>query len=433
MVKTKKSSKRKSIHIILVFTATLSITLLIGLSALYIYEHTLRTDELKKQSDNLVNILAEMNTAGEMVAASELTESVNEIEETEPDDTPPPARYADILSDPEYMRENRIYAREAIVPGEARFLFGGDILFDSYYAVMATAIQRGGTVDKAFSDDLLEMMHQADVMMLNNEFTYTKRGEPYPEKQFVFRANPDKAAWLNDMGVNLVSLANNHTFDYGEISLLDTLDTLESHGVPYVGAGRNIDEASAPAYFIISDIKIAVIAATQIERLDNPDTRGATPTLPGVFRCMNPDLLLKVVAEAKENSDFVIVFLHWGAENVDQPDWLQLEQGLKIAAAGADLIVGAHPHCLQGITYHGATPVAYSLGNFWFSSRPVDTGLLEAIIDQNGLKTLRFIPALQKNCFTSLVYDQEKARILTTMRTLSPNITIDEEGVITPN
>lgn len=429
--KTQKSPRSNKTRFLLIFTATLSLFLLLGLTAIFIYQHIMNTN-------NIIDVISETDHNTEVLSPPLLTEMVNENNsentpdpDAEPVDTPPPSRYAHILNDPEYMRENLIYTRDSIVPGEAKLLFAGDILFDSYYAVMATAIQRGGTVDKAFSEDLLELMNAADVMMLNNEFTYTTRGEPFPEKQFTFRANPETASWLNDMGVNLVSLANNHTFDYGEISLLDTLDTLDAHGIPRVGAGRNIDEAAAPVYFIIEDIKIGFIAATQIERLYNPDTRGATETLPGVFRCLNPDLLLEVVAETKEKCDFLVVFLHWGTENVSEPDWLQLEQAPLIAAAGADLIVGCHPHVLQGITYHDETPVAYSLGNFWFNSRTDDTGLLEAIIDQNGLKTLRFIPAIQQNCFTSLVYDNEKVRILNKMRTLSPAITIDEDGNIT--
>jgi poly-gamma-glutamate synthesis protein (capsule biosynthesis protein) len=435
MATRKKSHHKKYARFILVFAATLSIILLSGLAAIFVYQHILRTNELRERSENLAVFLAEINnTAADQMKIGEIDNDkpAEPDEEPIPEEESAPARYAGILNDPDYMQENRIYYREPDIPGEARLLFAGDTLFDDRYAVMATAKKRDGTVENAFSSDLLELMRSADVMMLNNEFTYTKRGEPYPQKLFTFRANPDTAAWLNDMGVNIVSLANNHTYDYGEISLLDTLDTLEEHGVPYAGAGRNIDEAAAPVYFIVGDLKIAIIAATQIERLDPPDTRGATATLPGVFRCWwSLDRLLEAVAEAKENSDFVVVFIHWGTENVTEPDWAQLEQGLKIAAAGADLIVGAHPHVLQGITYHGDTPIAYSLGNFWFSSRSVDTGLLEATIDENGLKTLRLIPALQENCFTSLLHNSAYARVLDSVRALSPNISIDEDGIIT--
>ncbi|MDR2547365.1 MAG: CapA family protein [Lachnospiraceae bacterium] len=339
-------------------------------------------------------------------------------------------RYADILADPEYMRDHRIFVREPSFADEVVLLFGGDILFDPGYAVMAAAIERGGTVEDAFCANLLEMMQSADIMMLNNEFTYTRRGEPTSGKRFTFRADPSSAAWLIDMGVDIVSLANNHTFDYGEVSLLDTIEALETHGINHVGAGRNMSEASAPVFFIVGDIKIAILAATQIERLANPDTREATATAPGVMRFMNPARLLEAVTAAKEVSDFVVVFVHWGTESADQPDWMQIDHAPLIAAAGADLIIGSHPHVLQGIVRHGNTPIAYSLGDFWFSSRTTDTGLLEVVINEDGIKTLRFIPAIQRNCFTSILLGSEKARVLDIVRNLSPRTRIDEEGYI---
>ncbi len=85
--------------------------------------------------------------------------------------------------------------------------------------------------------------------------------------------------------------------------------------MPFVGAGVNLEEASAPVYFIVNDIKIAFVSATQIERLDNPDTKGATESTPGVFRCWNVEKLLRTVEKAKTESDFVIVYIHWGTEN----------------------------------------------------------------------------------------------------------------------
>lgn len=120
-----------------------------------------------------------------------------------------------------------------------------------------------------------------------------------------------------------MSLANNHAYDYGEVSLTDTLDTLQSIGMPYAGAGRNLAEAVRPVYYIAGDLKIAFLSATQIERVDNPDTKGATETSPGVFRCRDVDMLLQAVSEAKANSDFVVVYIHWGTESTTELDWAQ--------------------------------------------------------------------------------------------------------------
>ena len=99
--------------------------------------------------------------------------------------------------------------------GLVTFAFAGDILFDGNYAVGATAWNRGG-IRACFDDAVWQVMQDADVFMLNNEFPYSTRGTPIAGKTYTFRASPDTAEWLSDMGVDLVSLGNNHAYDYGE-------------------------------------------------------------------------------------------------------------------------------------------------------------------------------------------------------------------------
>lgn len=344
--------------------------------------------------------------------------------------TPKNSRYSEELADVEYRKANRIYAWEAEREDEVTIGFIGDILFDDEYAIMAKLLQRGATINDGVSDGMLEQLLGVDILVANNEFPYTNRGVPTEGKTFTFRADTKTVAYLHDMGVDAAVLANNHIYDFGEEGLFDTLDTLTEAGIPYVGAGRNLEEASAPIYYIVNDMKIALVAATQIERLENPDTKGATENSAGVFRCLNPDKLCEVVKQAKENSDFVIVYIHWGTENVTEPDWAQLDQAPKIAQAGADLIIGDHPHCLQGITYIEDTPVVYSLGNFWFNSKTLDTGMVKVALDQDGLKNLQFIPALQSDCKVDLLYGEEKERVLSDMRVLSPGVNIDQDGYV---
>ena len=340
------------------------------------------------------------------------------------------SRYADILEDKDYMMQNRIYPWSAKSEEEVTLCFTGDILLDDEYAIMATLRNRGGGIENGISGELLEQMQDADILVVNNEFPYTNRGIPTEGKTYTFRADTDAVSYLKEMGADVAVIANNHVYDFGEQGLLDTLDTLDEAGICRIGAGRNLEEASAPIYFIVNDMKIALIAATQIERLDNPDTRGATENTAGVFRCWNPDKLCDVVTQAKENSDFVIVCIHWGTENESEPDWAQKDQAPKLAAAGADLIVGDHPHCLQGITYVQNTPVFYSLGNFWFNSKSVDTGLLKATLNQNGIKSVQFLPAVQSDCSVSEAYGVDKERIFSYLRTLSPEVQIDEAGYV---
>lgn len=372
-------------------------------------------------------VSAKRDTGGATVQTGQSMEQIEEqIEEIKNVND----KYADVLNDPAYMVENNIYAKDAADPIQVSVAFAGDILFDPGYAVMSKLQQNGGQISAGIAPDLIEEMRSADIMVLNNEFPYSDRGTPTPEKQFTFRARPQTVSYLGDLGVDLVSLANNHAYDYGETAFLDTMDTLAQAGIAYVGAGRNLQEARRPVYYIINNMKIAFVAATQIERLDNPDTKGATDTSAGVFRCWNGDNLLETVREARQNSDFVIVFLHWGTENQDTIDWAQEKQAPEVAEAGADLIIGAHPHCLQQISMVNGVPVVYSLGNFWFNSKTVDTGMVKVVLNENGLQSLQFIPCLQSGCKTSLVQGEEKRRILNYMRGLSGSVQIDDDGYV---
>lgn len=427
----RRRRKKHLVNIVFIFWTTLIGVILMGLTALLLYHAALGRE-------NAAESLAETipDFAKEVIPQEQERETLKKQESEEPKSQETKfnlqrqGRYADILSDSEYMQENHIYVKETAGKGKVTLAFAGDILFDPSYSVMARLLQRANGIYDSISADLMEEMKNADIFMVNNEFPYSSRGTPTEGKQFTFRAKPEYVDILHEMGADIVSLANNHAYDYGEEAFLDTIDTLENAGIPFVGAGHNLEEASAPVYFIAGDIKIAIVSATQIERLDNPDTKGATENTPGVFRCWNPDKLLEVVNEAEQNSDFVIVYIHWGTENTAEPDWAQLDQAPKIVDAGADLIIGDHSHCLQSIQYVNDVPVVYSLGNFWFNSRQVDTCLIKATIDTDGLESLQFIPALQKDCTTSMLYDAEKERVLSYMRSISPNISIDTEGYI---
>lgn len=339
-------------------------------------------------------------------------------------------KYADILNDPEYMVENNVYAKDAASPDQVTITFAGDILFDENYMIMER-VNNSGDIANGVQPSLIAEMKSADIMMLNNEFPYSDRGTPTKDKKFTFRAKPATVSYLNDLGVDIVALANNHAYDYGEQAFMDTISILEEAGITYVGAGRNLQEARRPVYYIINNIKIAIVAATQIEKLDNPDTKGATDTTAGVFRCWNGDNLVETVKEAKANSDFVIVYLHWGTENEAAPDWAQEKQAPEVVAAGADLIIGDHPHCLQRISVVQGVPVMYSLGNFWFNSKTVDTGMIKVTLNQNGLQSYQFIPCKQTDRQTMLLQGEEKKRVINYMQGLSGGVHIDEEGYVT--
>lgn len=420
---------------VLIFFLTLGGILLAGLSGLLFlsFQTEKRGTELTWNSN--ADGIREDGSGGENAKEGEallhslweLIPEKQEVEAAEEEKEP----YAEILQDPEYMAANRIYEKKSVEDDRVTICFAGDILFDDEYAVMAKLKGMGGAIESGISEFLISEMRNADIMMLNNEFPYTDRGTATEGKTYTFRADTDTVHYLDDLGVDLVSLANNHCYDFGEVGLLDTLDTLQQDGIPYVGAGRNLEEAAAPVYFISGGMKIGFLSATQIERLDNPDTKGATEETAGVFRCWDPAKLLSAVEETKKNCDFLVVYIHWGTENVDEPDWAQLDQAPKIAQAGADLIIGDHSHCLQGIQYFGETPVFYSLGNFWFNSKTLDTCLVKVTLAENKIESMTFIPAVQSGCYTSLAEGEEGQRVISYMNSLSKDVFIGSDGSIT--
>lgn len=408
----KKRRYRRKSKFILPFFVTLAFVLLIGIFFLFSYQWITEDRNREHQNFQLVK--------EEILVEEEIQEIIEQNE-----------RYADILKDEEGMVENNIYAKEAVEEDCVTITFAGDILFDPDYGVMAALQLNGGNIVNGISPDVIAEMKSADIMMLNNEFPYSDAGTPTAGKQFTFRAKPSYVSYLHDMGVDIVSLANNHAYDYGEEAFLDTMQTLKGAGIPYVGAGADEQEAVRPVYFIINDMKIAFVSATQIEKADYPDTKGATADSPGVFRCWNGEKLLQIVSEAKENSDFVIVYVHWGTENQEETDWAQDKQAPELVAAGADIIIGDHPHILQKIDVISGVPVIYSLGNFWFNSKTVDTGMVKITLSEEGLQSLQFIPCVQSNCRTVLSDGEEKERILGKMRNMSVNVQIDTDGYIT--
>ena len=219
----------------------------------------------------------------------------------------------------------------------------------------------------------------------------------------------------------------------------DTIATLDEAGIPNVGAGNNLEEAKRPWYFIANGKKIAFVAATQIERTYNY-TKEATDTTPGVLKTLNPDKYIEVIRNAKERSDYVIAFVHWGTEGTNYYEADQVALAEKFVEAGADAIIGGHTHCLQGITYIEDVPVIYSLGNFWFGSTPTDgvnkkdTGIAQVILGADGSMRFRFVPCVQQNRQTYLVTDEtEKARIIAFEQQLSKGVTIDSDGYVEKN
>lgn len=322
---------------------------------------------------------------------------------------------------------------EDLNPYDFVLTFAGDINFDENWFTMKYYNMVGNGISDCISPELIQIMRDADIMCINNEFTYSTNGAPINNKAYTFRAHPSRVDILKELGVDIVTLANNHVYDYGEQSLIDTMATLKQADILYYGAGHNLDEAMTPVYFEIDGKTIAYVAASRAEK--NKMTPQATDSSPGILHCYDTELFIQTIKEAKEKSDYVIAYVHWGTEFTYELEDVQLTTGKDFLDAGADIVIGAHPHCLQGIEYYDGKPIIYSLGNFWFNGQTIDTMLLNIHFygdKTEGFIELEVVPALQANNTTKIITEQlEKERIYSLLEDISINAEINELGIIT--
>ena len=238
----------------------------------------------------------------------------------------------------------------------------------------------GDSASLAFMD--FAALHQADVSMVNLENPVTTRGKKVP-KPYIFRMHPRFLKAIKDAGINVVSIANNHIFDYGREGFFDTISYLDSAGIRRVGAGRNYAEAHAPAIVTIRGKKIGILAY-----YGGGEAPGAGMASPGVARRDLGQVTADILKlHYTTRADYIVVNLHWGTENARTPDESQRTFAHALIDAGADAVIGHHPHVLQGIERYGNGVIVYSLGNFVFggnSRSSYDTGLFQIRLTNNG-------------------------------------------------
>lgn len=309
----------------------------------------------------------------------------------------------------------------------------GDInLADNWNTMEYYAQQANGIYD-CIDQELIRKMQQADLTWANVEFSISDRGEPMAGKYYTFRADPSHVSILQELGIGLANLANNHVYDYGRDAFEDTLRCLSEHGIPYVGAGMDAKEAQQPYDIEIDGKTVACVSATRAEK--NILTPEAGEHTPGVFRCYDMEKLLETVREAKQQADFVIVYVHWGTEYSETLESVQTEDAHALAEAGADVVVGAHPHCLQGVEYYEGVPILYSLGNYWFNEKTLDTALLQLHFSGDDTEQhleVQMIPAKQENHVTRMLTEENEINAwIEHMKKMSPSkIEILKDGTL---
>ena len=273
------------------------------------------------------------------------------------------------------------------VPPPLTVAASGDVLGDRDVGIFMD--KHGGEPVFAQVRPFLETAHLAFV---NIEGPISDKGARASWKQYTFRARPALIDGLVSAGIDVVSLANNHTVDYGTSALLDTIARLDEAGVCHAGAGADAAGASAPALLITPAGIVAVLAFTDII----PGGFTATSDAPGVA-ATTPDRkkLLASVAAANEWADFVIVSFHWGTEYTPHAGQDQRKLAHQVVDAGADLILGHHPHVIQGLELYRNRLIAYSLGDFvWdhYSRETGETFVLRVTMPRAGPPSIEVVP-----------------------------------------
>jgi poly-gamma-glutamate synthesis protein (capsule biosynthesis protein) len=233
-----------------------------------------------------------------------------------------------------------------------------------------------------------DYLKTGDIVFGNLETPISEGRKILPGEMF-FRSEPGMEKQLKAVNFSILSLANNHTGNFGTEGLEQTFKYLSEGGIKYVGAGENTDEANAPMYIESNGLKFAFLAYVDIDF--TPKEYGATDKSAGLA-FMNKEKMATAIAEAKKQADFVIVSMHWGNEYQTKPSDKQIEYAHLAIDSGAELVIGHHPHVVEPIEKYNGKYIFYSLGNFVFDqmwSTATREGVIEKIIfDKNGVKSL---------------------------------------------
>jgi poly-gamma-glutamate capsule biosynthesis protein CapA/YwtB (metallophosphatase superfamily) len=238
-------------------------------------------------------------------------------------------------------------------------------------------------------------LKRGDIAVGNLEAPIATRGDEFTGKRYRFSAAPQSAAALKRAGFSVVTLANNHMMDFGKPALLETIRHLDRNGILHAGAGLSLSAARQQALVQVKGARIAFLAYSLTFPKEFYATLDRAGTAPGW-----PDYFTEDIARAKASADYVVVSFHWGSEGATSPSPYQTAAARAAVDAGADVVLGHHPHVLQGIERYKKGVILYSLGNFAFGSlsRSASRSVIARIVLDGGVKGVELVPLNVRNC-----------------------------------
>jgi poly-gamma-glutamate capsule biosynthesis protein CapA/YwtB (metallophosphatase superfamily) len=267
--------------------------------------------------------------------------------------------------------------------------FTGDVMFGRTVNSHLLATTTNDPYPFTHSADFLRKF---DLTIGNLECIISRRGTPVDKPiPFILHGDPRAYKRLMHAGFDVVSVANNHSGDYGKEAFLDEILTLPQHGITPVGGGRNKHEAHTPVFKTVRNTTVGFLAYDEIA----PYYFAATDTTPG-HAWLSEENVRRDVPLARKHADFVIVFMHWGTEYVTTFNAHQRHLAQVAIDSGADLVVGAHPHVIEPYEYYRGKPIIYSLGNFVFDYMDAEVvrrgNILTLMLSKSRLLNWKLIP-----------------------------------------
>lgn len=387
---------------------------ILGIAAVILILHFIKNNNFTKGNSDKVNetynsaandnynVNNEDDTSSNMIFSEKAEDE--DITETEPVTEPPMPAYSDIT-----------------------IAFTGDILLadklnDAYSASGVTGF---------ISQKIADTLSSADITFVNEEFPFSNRGTPEPGKEYTYCVPPERAKIFKDMGVDIVSISNNHILDYGQDALADTFSTLDEYGIDYVGGGADLDRAKQLITYEVNGKTIGFLAASRVVpsgqwyALNESESNSSRA---GVFTTYDSTALCEEIRKAREICDFVIVYAHWGIERQEVAADYQRNLAYNYIDAGADLVIGSHAHVMQGVEFYKDVPIIYGMGNFLFSNYYSRTTVVTCTIKEDNSCNIQFLPCGSQSYYTTDLDEAGGQEFYNFLNSVSFGVTFNSDG-----